>query len=94
MRWQPNIQWAFLSHLDDETLRVNAEGDALVCDLKGLGTYAACQSHAFMKASGTFILGEQRLIPSLGERDFLFHFDCVILSCLRCFVCVFSPFFL
>lgn len=28
------------------------------CVFQGLQTYAACQSHAFMKGTGTFVLGE------------------------------------
>uniref|UniRef100_A0A669CP37 Transmembrane protein 141 n=1 Tax=Oreochromis niloticus TaxID=8128 RepID=A0A669CP37_ORENI len=31
--------------------------DALVAKHPGLESYAACQSHAFMKGSGTFVLG-------------------------------------
>jgi len=31
--------------------------DALAAKHPGLGQYAACQSHAFMKGTGTFILG-------------------------------------
>ncbi|XP_041816603.1 transmembrane protein 141 [Chelmon rostratus] len=31
--------------------------DALAAKHPGLGSYAACQSHAFMKGTGSFILG-------------------------------------
>lgn len=52
---------------------------ALIClnclfVFQGLGPYAACQSHAFMKGSGTFILGNvyfilfiQPEIPMMSE---------------------------
>lgn len=31
--------------------------DAIAAKHPGLGSYAACQSHAFMKGTGTFVLG-------------------------------------
>ncbi|TWW66125.1 transmembrane protein 141 [Takifugu rubripes] len=35
--------------------------DAVAAKHPGLGSYAACQSHAFMKGTGTFILGAASL---------------------------------
>lgn len=38
--------------------------DAVAAKHPGLQTYAACQSHAFMKGTGTFILGAVGLIAA------------------------------
>lgn len=37
---------------------------------QGLQRYAACQSHAFMKGTGTFLLGEQRFIRHIPKLQF------------------------
>ncbi|KAI3362322.1 hypothetical protein L3Q82_012630, partial [Scortum barcoo] len=51
--------------------------DALAAKHPGLGTYAACQSHAFMKGTGTFILVSLNALGVLRCfdrcRQFIFH---------------------
>uniref|UniRef100_A0A3B4A0X4 Transmembrane protein 141 n=1 Tax=Periophthalmus magnuspinnatus TaxID=409849 RepID=A0A3B4A0X4_9GOBI len=45
-------------------LGITRVDDAVAAKHPGLQTYAACQSHAFMKGTGTFILGATGLFAA------------------------------